>query len=69
MKIYDSILFDEAGQSIPLSEAELIDYLLQNLHQLRAERDLLQRQLAYNRLMLDPTLPILANQKNSDLNF
>jgi hypothetical protein len=53
-KIYDDILFDEYGDSIPLSTNDFIDYLIQNLYQLRCERDNLERQLSEIRLILDP---------------
>lgn len=53
-KTYDNILFDEYGQSIPLTTDDLIEYLLQNLYQLRCERDHLQKQLDDIRLILDP---------------
>ena len=69
MRTYDSILFDESGQSIPLSEDELIDYLLQNLHQLRSERDLLARQLANIRLILDPSKEVIVTETISVLKF
>lgn len=69
MRTYDHILFDESGQSIPLAEDELIDYLLQNLHQLRSERDLLEAQLANIRLILDPSKEVVVTEKNSVLNF
>lgn len=53
-KTYDDILFDEYGQSIPLSTDDFIEYLLQNLYHLRCERDRLERQLDDTRLILDP---------------
>ena len=52
-KTYDDILFDEYGQSIPLSTDDFIEYLLQNLYQLRCERDRLVRQLDDIRFILD----------------
>ena len=52
-KTYNDILFDEYGQSIPLSTDDFIEYLLQNLYHLRCERDSLMRQLADIRLLLD----------------
>ena len=52
-KTYDDILFDEYGQSIPLSTDDFIEYLLQNLYQLRCERDRLARQLDDARFILD----------------
>lgn len=53
-KVYDDILFNEYGKSIPLSTDDFIEYLLENLHQLRHERDLLKNQLAAIRLILNP---------------
>ena len=53
-KVYDDILFDKYGNSIPLSSDDFIEYLLQNLYQLRAERDLLAEQLAAIQLILHP---------------
>jgi hypothetical protein len=53
-KTYDDILFDEYGQSIPLSESEFIDYLLQNLYELRHERDELKKMLDDIWCILDP---------------
>ena len=44
-KSYDNILFHESGESIPLSADDLIDYLLQNLYNLRRERDYFEGQL------------------------
>jgi hypothetical protein len=52
-KTYDDILFDEYGQSIPLTADEFIEYLLHNLHQLRTERDCLEKQLADILLILN----------------
>lgn len=52
-KTYNDILFDEYGQSIPLSKDDLIEYLLQNLYVLRRERNSLKNQLADIRLILD----------------
>lgn len=69
MRTYDNILFDESGQSIPLSEDELIDYLLQNLHLLRSERDLLERQLANIRLILDPSKEVIVTENIPVLKF
>jgi hypothetical protein len=53
-KIYNDILFDEYGESIPLSTDDLIDYLLHNLYQLRRKKDNLEKQLESIRLILDP---------------
>ena len=53
-KTYDNTLFDEYGQSIPLSTDDFIEYLLQNLYHLRCERDRLERQLDDIRLILNP---------------
>lgn len=68
-KIYDDILFDEYGQSIPLSTDDFIDYLLQNLYRLRCERDSLERQLDNIRLILDPKNQVDVIKKNSTLDF
>jgi len=53
-KSYDNILFNESGESIPLSADEFIDYLLQSLCHLRYERDCLERQLYDIQLILNP---------------
>lgn len=53
-KSYDNILFNESGESIPLSADEFIDYLLQSVYHLRYERDCLERQLHDIRLILKP---------------
>lgn len=52
-KTYDDILFDEYGRSIPLTGDDFIEYLLDNLQQLRSERDRLEKQLADIRLILN----------------
>ncbi len=52
-KTYDDILFDEYGQSIPLTADEFIEHLLHSLQQLRTERDCLEKQLADIRLILN----------------
>ena len=52
-KTYKDILFDEYGQSIPLTADDFIEYLLDNLEQLRSERDRLEKQLAAIRLILN----------------
>lgn len=56
-KTYDDILYDEYGQSIPLSADDFIEYLLDSLHQLRHERDSLENQLAEIRSILNPQDP------------
>jgi hypothetical protein len=56
MKTYDGILFDEYGRSIPLSADDFIEYLMQNLYQMRRERDHLERQLDEIKSILDPKL-------------
>lgn len=56
-RTYDDILYDEYGQSIPLSTDDFIEYLLENLYQLRNERDFLENQLATIRSVLDPSNP------------
>lgn len=52
-KTYDNILFDEYGQSIPLTADDFIEYLLLSLQQLRSEGDLLEKQLADIQLILN----------------
>ncbi len=52
-KKYDDILFDEYRQSLPLTADDLIAYLVDNLQQLRTERDRLENQLATIRLILN----------------
>lgn len=56
-KIYDNILFDEYGNSIPLTTDDFVDYLLQNLYQLRKERDSLENQLSLIRSILGSQHP------------
>ena len=56
-KTYKDILFDEYGQSIPLTADDFIEYLLDNLEQLRSERDRLEKQLAAIRLILNDQQP------------
>lgn len=41
-KSYDDVLFDKYGNSIQLTTNDFIEYLLQNLYQLRKERDSLE---------------------------
>ena len=53
-KTYDNILFHETGQSIPLSPDDFIEYLIDNLGQLRIEYDRLNSQLDKIRLIVDP---------------
>lgn len=52
-KTYDDILFDEYGQSIPLSADDFIEYLSQILDDLRHERDELKKQLDDIQLILN----------------
>ncbi len=52
-KTYNDILFDEYGQSISLTADDFIEYLLDNLQQLRSERDRLEKQLAAIQLILN----------------
>jgi hypothetical protein len=52
-KTYDDILFDEYGNSIPLSTDDFIEYLSQYLDDVRRERDELKKQLDNIRLILD----------------
>jgi hypothetical protein len=56
-KIYDDVLFDEYGNSIPLTTDDFIEYLLQNLCKLRRERDSLENQLTQIRSILDSRHP------------
>ena len=60
-KVYDNILFDEFGQSIPLSTDDFIEYLLENLYQLRYERDSLENQLI--------SIQSILNSKNPKVDF
>lgn len=60
-KVYDNILFDEIGQSIPLSTDDFIEYLLENLYQLRHERDSLENQLI--------SIQSILNSKNPKVDF
>lgn len=53
IRTYDDILFDEYGQSIPLSADDLIEYLSQILDEIRSERDELKKQLDDIRHILD----------------
>ena len=54
LNYYDDILFDEYGNSIPLSADDLIDYLTQCLYDMRFEKDHLEEQLKNICLILDP---------------
>ncbi|MBS4031647.1 MAG: hypothetical protein KGZ63_09565 [Clostridiales bacterium] len=56
-KTYDDILFDEYGQSVPLTADEFTEYLLDNLHQLRYKCDRLEKQLANIRCILNDQQP------------
>lgn len=58
-KIYDGILFDENGESIPLSTDDFIDYLLENLSRMKSEKMALEKQLADIRLILDHTVDVV----------
>jgi len=64
-KTYDDILFDEYGQSIPLSADDFIEYLLDNIQQLRSERDRLEKQLADIRLILNDQQLIKDSSNNN----
>ncbi len=64
-KTYDDILFDEYGQSIPLTADEFIEYLLHSLQQLRTERDRLEKQLAEIRLILNDQ-SLMKDSSNED---
>ena len=44
-KTYDGILFNECGESIPLSADDIIEYLSQLLYDARRERDEFKKQL------------------------
>jgi hypothetical protein len=52
-KTYDDILFDEYGQSIPLSADDFIEYLSQLLADARSECDEFKKQLDDIRHILD----------------
>ena len=45
VKIYNDILFDEYGQSVPLTTDDFIEYLTHQIHELRLERDDLEKKL------------------------
>ena len=62
-KIYDGILFDENGDSIPLCADDFTDYLLESLSQLKSENLALKKQLSDIRQFLDPLLYILIADK------
>ncbi|MBT9133065.1 MAG: hypothetical protein DDT33_01596 [Firmicutes bacterium] len=64
-KKYDDILFDEYRQSLPLTADDLIAYLVDNLQQLRTERDRLENQLATIRLILNDQR-LMKNSSNED---
>ena len=53
-KIYDGFLFDEYGESIPLSTDEFIEYLIWNLNQLKSEKSALERQISGIHMILHP---------------
>ncbi len=42
-KRYDNFLFDQYGQSIPLSADEVIDVLIQQLYQLQQDKNRLEK--------------------------
>lgn len=56
-KSFDDILYDEYGNSIPLTTDDFIEYLLENLYQLCYERDSMESQLAAIRSILNPQDP------------
>lgn len=60
-KIYNDILFDESGQSIPLLADDLIDYLIDQLNAFRIERDSLEKKLA--------EIQSILNSKNDTDNY
>ena len=45
-KRYDNFLFDQHGQSIPLSADEVIDVLIQQLYQLQQDKNRLEKHLS-----------------------
>ena len=53
-KTYDGILIDEYGEYISLSTEEFIEYLIANLHQLKSEKNDLERKLSNIRMILNP---------------
>ena len=53
-KTYDGILFDEYGESIPLSTDEFIEYLIWSLNQLESEKHALERQISDIHMILNP---------------
>lgn len=69
-KRYDNFLFDQYGQSTPLSADDVIDVLIQQLHQLQRDKDQLEKHLSLVRTVLnalgknivvtinDPDLPV-----------
>lgn len=64
-KTYNDILFDECGQSIPLTADDFIEYLLHSLQQLRFEHDRLEKQLADIQLILNDQRP-MTDSSNKD---
>lgn len=58
-KIYDGFLFDECGESIPLSSDEFIDYLLETIQSLSSEKRFLEKQLSDIETILHPHSPLI----------
>ena len=52
-KRYDNFIFDQHGQSIPLSADEVIDVLIQQLYQLQQDKDRLEKHLSLVRTVLN----------------
>lgn len=52
-KRYDNFIFDQHGQSIPLSADEVIDILIQQLNQLQQVNARLEKYLSLARTMLN----------------
>lgn len=52
-KRYDNFIFDQHGQSIPLSADEVIDVLIQQLNQLQQDKARLEKHLSMARTMLN----------------
>jgi|LSQX01.1.fsa_nt_gb hypothetical protein len=52
-KRYDNFIFDQHGQSIPLSADEVIDVLIQQLNQLQQDKARLEKHLSLARTMLN----------------
>ena len=58
-RIYDGFLFDESGESIPLSSDDLIDYLVETIQQLSSEKGFLEKQLSDIERILHRPFPLI----------